>query len=63
MAERTPPALAARLAQLLDHSPGHALVLLDEGIEHEETAPAALTERLAFCMSRSRTCRMARRSP
>lgn len=48
MAERTPPALAARLAQLLDTSPHHALVLFDEGIGPEETAPQALTERLAL---------------
>ncbi|MGR3700161.1 MAG: magnesium chelatase subunit D, partial [Roseovarius sp.] len=48
MAERTPPALAARLAQLLDQSPGHALVLLDEGIDAEETAPQTLCERLAL---------------
>jgi len=48
MAERTPPALAARLAQLLDQSPGHTLILLDEGLDAEEAAPAALTERLAL---------------
>uniref|UniRef100_UPI002636960F magnesium chelatase subunit D n=1 Tax=uncultured Roseovarius sp. TaxID=293344 RepID=UPI002636960F len=48
MAERTPPALAARLAQLLDQSPGHSLILLDEGIDAEETAPHTLTERLAL---------------
>lgn len=48
MAERTPPPLAARLAQLLDQSRGHTLILLDEGIEAGEAAPAALTERLAL---------------
>ena len=48
MAERTPPALAARLAQLLDQSAGHTLILLDEGIDAEETAPQTLTERLAL---------------
>ncbi|MDT8326728.1 MAG: magnesium chelatase subunit D [Roseovarius sp.] len=51
MAERTRPGLAARLAQLLDSSPGHALVLLDEGIEAEEAAPITLTERLALYVS------------
>lgn len=48
MAERTEPGLAARLAQLLDGARGHALVLLDEGAEAEEQAPACLRERLAF---------------
>ena len=48
MAERTPPSLAARLAQLLDAQTGHSLILLDEGAEPEEAAPACLTERLAF---------------
>ncbi|MGX0976704.1 magnesium chelatase subunit D [Roseovarius sp. MBR-51] len=48
MAERTPPSLAARLAQLLDQSGAHALVLLDEGIDGEEAAPATLTERLGL---------------
>lgn len=48
MAERTPPGLAARLAQLLDAGRGHRLVLLDEGAEPEEAAPACLRDRLAF---------------
>ncbi len=48
MAERTPPGLAARLSQLLDRGQGHALILLDEGADSEEAAPAALAERLAF---------------
>lgn len=48
MAERTPPGLAARLCQLLDTGPGHALILLDEGAEPEESAPLALADRLAF---------------
>ncbi|MGG7643427.1 magnesium chelatase subunit D [Rhodovulum sp. YNF3179] len=48
MAERTPPALAARLAQLLDAERGHGLVLLDEGTDEDEAAPAALRDRLAF---------------
>jgi magnesium chelatase subunit D len=48
MAERTPPGLAARLAQILDLGLGHCLVALDEGAEPEEAAPPALAERLAF---------------
>lgn len=48
MAERTPPGLAARLGQVLDAGRGHALILLDEGVDADETAPAKLRERLAF---------------
>ncbi len=48
MAERTPPGLAARLAQLLDADRGHALILLDEAASAEEGAPQALLDRLAF---------------
>lgn len=48
MAERCPPGLAIRLGQVLDAGRGHALILLDEGAEPEEQAPAALRERLAF---------------
>ena len=48
MAERSPPQLAARLALTLDHGRGHCLIALDEGAELDETAPPALTERLAF---------------
>lgn len=48
MAERTPPGLAARLGQLLDTDAGHRLILLDEGAEADERAPACLRERLAF---------------
>ncbi len=48
MAERTPPQLAARVAQVLDHGTGHCLIALDEGAEPDECAPPALTERLAF---------------
>ena len=48
MAERCEPGLAARLAQSLDTGIGHALILLDEGAEHDEIAPKTLTERLAF---------------
>ncbi len=48
MAERTQPELAARLAVLLDDSPHHALIMLDEGADPEEAAPDTLRERLAF---------------
>ncbi|MAC81697.1 MAG: magnesium chelatase ATPase subunit D [Rhodobacteraceae bacterium] len=48
MAERVPPGLAGRLAQLLDSGGGHRLILLDEGVDAEETAPCCLRERLAF---------------
>lgn len=48
MAERTPPGLAARLAQALDGGTGHALILLDEGADPDEAAPLPLTDRLAF---------------
>lgn len=48
MAERCPTGLAARLGQLLDADAGHALILLDEGVEAEEQAPTPLRERLAF---------------
>lgn len=50
MAERCPAGMAARLAAHADTGSG-ALVLLDEGLEPEETAPAALTDRLAFALS------------
>lgn len=48
MAERCPPGLAARLGQLLDGATGHGLILLDEGRDAEEAAPAGLANRLAF---------------
>ncbi len=48
MAERCPPGLAARLAQALDGGRDQALILLDEGCDEDEAAPATLTERLAF---------------
>jgi magnesium chelatase subunit D len=48
MAERCPQGLATRLGQLLDAGRGHALILLDEGADPEEEAPAALRDRLAF---------------
>lgn len=48
MAERISPGLAARLSMLLDSDRGHRLILLDEGAEQDERAPACLRERLAF---------------
>ncbi len=48
MAERTTPGLAARLGAILDCGRGHALVLLDEGIDNDEHAPGTLGDRLAF---------------
>ncbi|MFW2542892.1 magnesium chelatase subunit D [Primorskyibacter sp. 2E107] len=48
MAERTPPSLSARLAQLLDTGSGHMLILLDEGADDGEAAPLGLADRLAF---------------
>jgi magnesium chelatase subunit D len=47
MAERCPPGLAARLAQLLDRG-RHALIALDEGAEDSEGLAPALAERLGF---------------
>ncbi len=47
MAERCPPGLAARLAQLLDEG-RHALIALDEGAQDSETLAPALADRLAF---------------
>lgn len=48
MAERCTPSLAARLGQLLDQATGHGLILLDEGLDADEKAPATLADRLAF---------------
>ena len=48
MAERTTPALAARLATALDQSPTRVLVALDEGAAPDEGLDPKLTERLAF---------------
>ncbi|MHA7819709.1 MAG: magnesium chelatase subunit D [Erythrobacter sp.] len=47
MAERLDEGIAGRLAQALDER-RVALVLLDDGIEPDDTVPAALGERLAF---------------
>lgn len=48
MAERLPPDLTALLCQALDSGHLAPLIVLDEGAENDERAPAALTERLAF---------------
>lgn len=50
MAERTPPHMAAILGQTLDMQAGHRLILLDEGANEDECAPAGLAERLAFAV-------------
>ena len=47
MAERCPPGLAARLAQLLDQG-RHALIAIDEGADVSEGLAPALADRLAF---------------
>jgi len=47
MAERCPPGLAARLAQLLDQD-RHALIAIDEGADVSEGLAPALADRLAF---------------
>jgi magnesium chelatase subunit D len=51
MAERAGADLAGRLAAALDAGRAMPLLLLDEGAEPEEAAPAALAERLAFRLS------------
>ena len=48
MAERTAPGLAARLNAARDRGAEFTLILLDEGAEPDEAAPAALADRLAF---------------
>ena len=47
MAERCPPGLAARLAQVLDQG-HHALIAIDEGADLSEGLAPALADRLAF---------------
>ena len=47
MAERCPPGLAARLAQLLDQG-RHALIAIDEGADLSQGLAPALADRLAF---------------
>ena len=48
MAERCPPDTAALIAAKMDVYPDLTLILLDEGAEPDEGAPAVLKERLAF---------------
>ncbi|MFB0613026.1 magnesium chelatase subunit D [Aurantiacibacter poecillastricola] len=49
MAERMGAQLAGRLAQALDHGDfDFTLLLLDDGLEADERAPAALLDRVAF---------------
>ncbi|MEM8580266.1 MAG: magnesium chelatase subunit D [Pseudomonadota bacterium] len=48
MAERLPPALAARLSQALDAGAGHALIALDEGVDADESLPHSLGDRLGI---------------
>lgn len=48
MAERCPHDTAALIAAKMDTHPELTLILLDEGAEPDEGAPAALKERLAF---------------
>lgn len=48
MAERCPPTLAAKLAQLADQSLTRGFLLLDEGIDPDERAPDPLADRCAF---------------
>ncbi|WP_299658040.1 magnesium chelatase subunit D [uncultured Tateyamaria sp.] len=48
MAERCPPALAAKLSQLADHSLTQGFLLFDEGIEADERTPDPLADRCAF---------------
>jgi magnesium chelatase subunit D len=48
MAERTSPALAVRLAGLMDRQDASAVFALDEGVDADEAPPFALVDRLAF---------------
>ncbi|WP_147113325.1 magnesium chelatase subunit D [Tateyamaria sp. syn59] len=48
MAERCPPALAAKLAHAADQSLTQGFLLLDEGIEPDERTPDPLADRCAF---------------
>jgi magnesium chelatase subunit D len=50
MAERCPPGLAARLAQVLD-ADGHCLLAFDESASDGEGLPTALSDRLALFLS------------
>ncbi|WP_271078458.1 magnesium chelatase subunit D [Aurantiacibacter sp. MUD61] len=48
MAERMRDGLAGRLAQTIDAKAGFGLILLDDGREADERAPATLLDRIAF---------------
>ena len=51
MAERCSRELAARLSQAIDNKRLSCLICLDEGMADDETCPAPLADRLAFCIS------------
>lgn len=51
MAERMEAGLAAALASAWDGDDSAALILLDEGVEPDETAPEALVDRMAMTVS------------
>lgn len=55
MAERTPPGLAARLAQRLDSTrpdgPAFCLIAVDEGADPDEALPPALADRLGLFLA------------
>jgi magnesium chelatase subunit D len=51
MADRIEPALAGRLAQMVDDAAARCgLVLLDDGVSDDEAPPASLLERAAFLL-------------
>ncbi|MEL7097725.1 MAG: magnesium chelatase subunit D [Pseudomonadota bacterium] len=51
MAERAEPDLAAKLAAAMDDGRAPVVIALDEGASDDEGAPAALCDRLAFCIA------------
>ena len=48
MAERVEPQLATYLGAMLDATPGHCLIALDEGADVDEAVPKGLADRLAM---------------
>lgn len=50
-AERTDPLMVASLNRMLDQTDGNSLIALDEGVDEDETAAPALSERLALHIS------------
>ncbi|PKP83726.1 MAG: magnesium chelatase ATPase subunit D, partial [Alphaproteobacteria bacterium HGW-Alphaproteobacteria-2] len=62
-AERIGAGLAARLAQASDRGEAPCLVLLDEGAEPGEAAPAALADRLALHLDLDGIGRLEARGP